>query len=549
MSSVTQQFNSDLGELRGAISRAKPACQGLGFESAQQIINSLKDELEEFEEACKMNQLRPLPGQSFDKGVHNLGTSSKQINQSVAQLLSATSQGNDVYSSKAARDTAQYLKSFTGALRTIASTSDTQNELLRSGQDVMLHSARLIDEARHSCERDAGVTQQMSISAKKISQSLTDTLNCLPGHKDIDTAIVCIKDWTAAIDSGKFPSTNKTYGELQQKLNTAAANLNEASSDVVTSVRSPPQLASSSKDFSSAFYELLNVSMEMAGHSKDVQARGDMVHSIRNVSTVSSNLLTTAKCLSADPDLPNGKNQLAAAARAVTESINHLVNVCTSSAPGQTECDNAIRNIQAMKPLLDNPTEPINDFSYYECLDAVMEKSKMLGDGMTGITESAKKSDHDTFSEKIKIVNASICGFIEASAQAAYLVGISDSSSVAGRPGLVDQTQFARASQAIQQGCASLTSPTSAQQQVLTAATLIAKHTSALCNACRGASSKTTNPVAKRHFVESAKDVANSTSLLVKEIKILDTDCSEENRRRCAEATQPLLGNCGRKSI
>lgn len=87
-----------------------------------------------------------------------------------------------------------------------------------------------------------------------------------------------------------------------------------------------------------------------------------------------------------------------------------------------------------------------------------------------------------------------------------------------------------------------MTSPSSAQQQVLTAATLIAKHTSALCNACRVASSKTTNPVAKRHFVQSAKDVANSTSHLVKEIKLLDLDYSEANRRKCAEATRPLLG-------
>jgi talin len=55
--------------------------------------------------------------------------------------------------------------------------------------------------------------------------------------------------------------------------------------------------------------------------------------------------------------------------------------------------------------------------------------------------------------------------------------------------------------------------------QVLSAATVIAKHTSSLCNACRLASSKTTNPVAKRHFVQSAKDVANSTANLVKEIK------------------------------
>lgn len=57
--------------------------------------------------------------------------------------------------------------------------------------------------------------------------------------------------------------------------------------------------------------------------------------------------------------------------------------------------------------------------------------------------------------------------------------------------------------------------------QVLSAATIVAKHTSALCNACRLASSKTTNPSAKRHFVQSAKEVANSTANLVKTIKVL----------------------------
>jgi talin len=54
---------------------------------------------------------------------------------------------------------------------------------------------------------------------------------------------------------------------------------------------------------------------------------------------------------------------------------------------------------------------------------------------------------------------------------------------------------------------------------VLYAATEIAKHTTALCNGCRTASCNTTNPVAKRQFVQFAKDVANSTAELVKEIK------------------------------
>ena len=55
---------------------------------------------------------------------------------------------------------------------------------------------------------------------------------------------------------------------------------------------------------------------------------------------------------------------------------------------------------------------------------------------------------------------------------------------------------------------------------MLAAATVIAKHTSVLCNACKVASSKTSNPVAKRHFVQAAKEVANSTANLVKNIKV-----------------------------
>ena len=65
--------------------------------------------------------------------------------------------------------------------------------------------------------------------------------------------------------------------------------------------------------------------------------------------------------------------------RAVTESINTLVDVCTSSAPGQKDCDNTVRNMESMRPLLDNVSHPVSTKSYFECLDNVMESSKALG--------------------------------------------------------------------------------------------------------------------------------------------------------------------------
>jgi talin len=56
--------------------------------------------------------------------------------------------------------------------------------------------------------------------------------------------------------------------------------------------------------------------------------------------------------------------------------------------------------------------------------------------------------------------------------------------------------------------------------KILTLATTIAKNTSALCNISRDASSNTTNPIAGRRFVQTAKDVANATAELVRAIKV-----------------------------
>lgn len=89
-----------------------------------------------------------------------------------------------------------------------------------------------------------------------------------------------------------------------------------------------------------------------------------------------------------------------------------------------------------------------------------------LGDGINGIANHAKKNEHEQFGEAVHDVSDAICGLIESSAQAAYLVAISDPSSVAGRAGLVDLGHFARASQEIQMACQHLTNPTSNQQQV-----------------------------------------------------------------------------------
>uniref|UniRef100_A0A6I8R2Z2 Talin 2 n=1 Tax=Xenopus tropicalis TaxID=8364 RepID=A0A6I8R2Z2_XENTR len=344
------------------------------------------------------------------------------------------------------------------------------------------------------------------------------------------------------VQSCKLPPSTKSFQEAQSELNQAAEDLNQSAGEVVHASRGQSgELAAASGKFSQDFDEFLDAGIEMAGQTQNKDDQMQVIGSLKTISMASSKLLLAAKSLSVDSGAPSAKNLLAAAARAVTESINQLITLCTQQAPGQKECDNALRELETVKGMLENPNEPASDLSYFDCIESVMENSKVLGESMAGISQNAKTGDLPAFGECVSVASKALCGLTEAAVQAAYLVGISDPNSQAGQQGLVDPIQFARANQAIQMACQNLVDPASSPSQVLSAATIVAKHTSALCNACRIASSKTANPVAKRHFVQSAKEVANSTANLVKTIKTLDGDFSEENRNKCSIATSPLI--------
>uniref|UniRef100_A0A4W5PBM0 Talin 2 n=1 Tax=Hucho hucho TaxID=62062 RepID=A0A4W5PBM0_9TELE len=471
---------------------------------------------------------------------------SKAVGSSMAQLLTCAAQGNEHYTGVAARETAQALRTLAQAARGVAaSTKEPQSAaaMLDSAQYVMEGSAMLIHEAHQALVSpgDAESQQRLAQVAKAVSHSLNNCVNCLPGQKDVDMALRSIGEASKKLLVDTLPPCSKSFQDAQSELNHTAAELNHSAGDVVHSSRgTSSQLAVASGKFSEDFDEFLDAGVEMAGHTQ-VEDKITVIGNLKNISMASSKLLLAAKSLSVDPGAANAKNLLAAAARAVTESINQLITLCTQQAPGQKECDNALRELEAVRGLLDNPSEPVSQLSYFDCIESVMENSKVLGESMAGISQHCKMGNVPAFGDCVGVASKALCGLTEAAGQASYLVGVSDPNSQSGQEGLVDPIQFARANQAIQMACQNLVDPASSPSQVLSAATIVAKHTSALCNACRLASSKTSNPVARRHFVQSAKEVANTTANLVKTIKALDGDFSEVNRNRCHVATTPLI--------
>uniref|UniRef100_A0A8C6KU83 Talin 2 n=1 Tax=Nothobranchius furzeri TaxID=105023 RepID=A0A8C6KU83_NOTFU len=536
-----------LAELRTATQKAHEACGPLEIDSALKTVQTLKSELQDAKMSVIDGQLKPLPGETLEKCAQDLGSTSKAVGSSMAQLLTCAAQGNEHYTGVAARETAQALRTLAQAARGVAaSTKEPQAAaaMLDSAQYVMEGSAMLIHEAHQALVHpgDAESQQRLAQVAKAVSHSLNNCVNCLPGQKDVDMALRSIGEASKKLLVDFLPPCNKTFQEAQTDLNHTAAELNHSAGEVVHSSRgTSSQLATASGKFSQDFDEFLDAGIEMAGHTQSKDDQIQVIGNLKNISMASSKLLLAAKSLSVDPGAANAKNLLAVAARAVTESINQLITLCTQQAAGPRECDNALRELEAVRGLLGNLNEPVNELSYFDCIESVMENSKVLGESMAGISQHCKTGDVLAFGESVSLASKALCGLTEAAGQASYLVGVSDPSSHSGHEGLVDPIQFARAHQAIQMACQNLVDPASSASQVLSAATIVAKHTSALCNACRLASSKTSNPVARRQFVQSAKEVANTTANLVKTIKALDGDFSEENRNKCRAATAPLL--------
>uniref|UniRef100_A0AAQ4R077 Talin 1 n=1 Tax=Gasterosteus aculeatus aculeatus TaxID=481459 RepID=A0AAQ4R077_GASAC len=535
---------SALAELRATTQKAQEACGPLEIDNALSTVRDLEKHIQEAKASAEEGKLKPLPGETLEKCSQDLGTSTKAVSSAMAQLLSEVTQGNENYTGMAARDVAQALRSLASAARGVAATTGdrpARNAILDCAGDVMDKSGNLIEETKRAVAKpgDAENQQRLAQVAKAVSQALNRCVNCLPGQRDVDNAIRTVGEASKTLLSDSFPSSGRSFQEVQAHLNEVAAGLNQSANEVVQASRGTTQnLASATGKFGQDFNNFLNAGVDMAGTSKD---QTQVVSNLKTISMSSSKLLLAAKALSTDPSSPNLKNQLAAAARAVTDSINQLITMCTRQAPGQKECDNALRELESVRSMLENPTEAVNELSYFDCIDSVMENSKVLGESMAGISHNAKNSNLPEFGDSVSGGSKALCGLTEAAAQAAYLVGVSDPNSSAGQKGLVDPAQFARANQSIQMACQNLVDPACTQSQVLSAATIVAKHTSALCNACRLASSRTSNPVAKRQFVQSAKEVANTTANLVKSIKALDGAFNQENREKCKAATGPLI--------
>uniref|UniRef100_A0A668UXS2 Talin 2b n=1 Tax=Oreochromis aureus TaxID=47969 RepID=A0A668UXS2_OREAU len=397
-----------LAELRTATQKAHEACGPLEIDLALKTVQTLKSELQDAKMSVIDGQLKPLPGETLEKCAQDLGSTSKTVGSSMAQLLTCAAQGNEHYTGVAARETAQALRTLAQAARGVAaSTKEPQAAaaMLDSAQCVMEGSAMLIHEAHQALVHpgDAESQQRLAQVAKAVSHSLNNCVNCLPGQKDVDMALRSIGEASKKLLVDFLPPCSKTFQEAQSDLNHTAAELNHSAGEVVHSSRGrSSQLAAASGKFSQDFDEFLDAGIEMAGHTQVGFMTIQRLHA-------------PVTQFNSDP-VAKEAVWLPVCFRAVTESINQLITLCTQQAAGQKECDNALRELEAVRGLLDNPSEPVNELSYFDCIESVMENSKTLAESALQMLYAAKEGGgnpkashtHDAINEAAQLMKEAV---------------------------------------------------------------------------------------------------------------------------------------------
>merc|ERR1719471_754835 len=199
LQNASKQLDNALKELNSCIKKAHSACGSLEMEASADLIHSLESELDEFKSAASSMSLRPLPGETSQVASVQLNTASRAVGSTVAQLLTAASEGNKDITNRAARDTANALRDFTAAVRGVAATSSdhqAKNYVIDQAQLVMSKSAILVLEAQRAMYNpgDPNKAQQLAYAGKDVSQALSNTMQCLPGQQEMEETISMVNN-------------------------------------------------------------------------------------------------------------------------------------------------------------------------------------------------------------------------------------------------------------------------------------------------------------------------------------------------------------------
>jgi len=438
LNNSSKQLTQALIDLRMCLTRAQELCGSmpLDIESIVESIDMLDRELEEIKRQAKDGHLKTKHDETLDSSSTQLCSVCKQVNTIITRLLSAVTQNDEKTVESCTREILETLRQLTNSTRGIAANSQDhriQESIIESSHEVLQRSTRLVREAKNAIHTPDNHELQTKLAeiAREISSALNACLTSMPSQRYLDEAIKQMSEYVYVL-AGPFdsnaPRSTINIQEKQTEITRAAANLNQATTDLILSTRTglTKDLAKNSTRFTRAFGDLMDNGVHIANQQSEETKRTHFITTLKNVHTTSNAFLEKMKTVSLEPQpISNeSKQQLTNVARDVTDSINHVVNIFVTSkvtsenSIGRLECENAIREMETSKILLQQPVlQPMNHSTYYEALDHVVDSSKRLGEAMTHIASASKNTNHHLFTQAVQDASKAVCRLAESSAQ------------------------------------------------------------------------------------------------------------------------------------
>ena len=191
----SKQATDALRKLKDALDAVEGVSGGLEIDSAIETLQTARGDLTQAKAKAKTGQLKPIIDQTAETAQFEVSAASKTIGSSLAQLISAATQGNENYTSVAARDTSQAFSILASSVKGVAALTkdrEQQDQSLDAAIEVLNKAERIVTltKSAKTHHADPNFQQQLGATATEVNRAMTVLIDSLPGYRDITRCTV-----------------------------------------------------------------------------------------------------------------------------------------------------------------------------------------------------------------------------------------------------------------------------------------------------------------------------------------------------------------------
>lgn len=307
--------------------------------------------------------LPPTPGQSQEGFLELVKLGARQITSTTKVMSSEKT--NPQKLGPASKTLADSISQVNSAAINLASTIPDRS--LR--KDILEASKSLTEEGNNTLLSVKGLLSNsedptLASSLDKSMQNLADSVNNLlnatkggqAGGKECDEAIEFIKKTKSQIKPK--PSNPKEFASITEMVENSVKAIQAASSTLVSSARNNPKnLGSSARTLSSSFPPFVEDSNSAAGACPNKEIGNSITNSTHTIADNMIKLIQAAKMAALTEDSVHKQN-LTVASNSLSESLDKLISVINTAAPGHKGLEDALKILAQAAQKLDGILVP-----------------------------------------------------------------------------------------------------------------------------------------------------------------------------------------------